>query len=78
LVLDGLDNKSYNAYVTVKTIIDGYTASVKARRPSMELVLIVAALLLLGFAATRWGVDSREDVYDPEWDRRKAWRGYSA
>lgn len=44
----------------------------------MELVLIVAALLLLGFAATRWGADSREDVYDPEWDRRKAWRGYSA
>jgi hypothetical protein len=44
----------------------------------MELLLIVTALLLLGFAATHWGVDSREDIYDPEWDRRKAWRGFSA
>ena len=44
----------------------------------MELLLIVAVLLLLGIAATHWGVDSREGVNDPEWDRRKAWRGFSA
>ncbi|HET7081603.1 MAG TPA: hypothetical protein VFM49_29595 [Chloroflexia bacterium] len=44
----------------------------------MELLLIVAALLLLGFASLRWGVDSREGVDDAEWARRKAWRGYSA
>jgi hypothetical protein len=44
----------------------------------MELLLIVAVLVLLSFAATRWGTDSREGVNDPEWDRRKAWRGYSA
>jgi hypothetical protein len=78
LVLDRLDRNGYNAYVTVKTIIDGYTVRVKARRPSMELLLIVAVLVLLSFAATRWGTDSREGVNDPEWDRRKAWRGYSA
>jgi hypothetical protein len=44
----------------------------------MELVLIVAALVLLGFASARWGVDSREDINHAEWDRRKAWRGFSA
>ena len=44
----------------------------------MELLLIVAALLLLDFAALRWGADSREAINDPEWDRRKAWRGFSA
>ena len=44
----------------------------------MELLLFGALLLLLNIAALCWGVDSREDMNDPEWDRRKAWRGFSA
>ena len=44
----------------------------------MELLLIVAALLLLDIAALRGGVDSREGVDDAVWSRRQAWRGYSA
>jgi hypothetical protein len=44
----------------------------------MELVIVFAALLLLNFASLCWGVDSREDIDDPEWDRRKSWRSFNA
>jgi hypothetical protein len=44
----------------------------------LELVLFFALLLMLNLASCYWGVDSREDIDDPEWDRRRAWRGFSA
>lgn len=41
----------------------------------MEFVLIVLGLVLLDFAAMRWGANSVESVDNGEWSRRKYWRG---
>jgi hypothetical protein len=41
----------------------------------MEVMIIVVALF--GAASLVWGKDSRYGVTDPEWDRRRAWRGFS-
>jgi hypothetical protein len=43
----------------------------------MEVLLVVLALVLLGFAASRWGADSVESVNHGEWARRKDWRGFA-
>ena len=42
------------------------------------VALVVALVTLIGFevAALRWGADSRETSEDPEWERRRAWRGF--
>ena len=37
------------------------------------IVIFIVAAILLDLAALRWGVDSREDVNDREWQRRQAW-----
>lgn len=36
----------------------------------MEFAIFVLALILLDLAAWRWGVDSRESLNSPEWERR--------
>ena len=43
----------------------------------MELVIATLALLLLALAAWRWGVDSTDGPDSPEWERRRAWRGFT-
>jgi hypothetical protein len=41
----------------------------------MEIVLVILlAFIVLDLAAWRWGVDSTEDFYSPEWIRRKNWQ----
>jgi hypothetical protein len=44
----------------------------------MEQMLIpvglLGGLLLLGYAAVRWGADSIDGVDSPEWNRRRSWR----
>ena len=35
---------------------------------------LLGGLLLLGYAAVRWGVDSTDNVDSPEWNRRRNWR----
>ena len=42
----------------------------------MLLIILLVVLLALDLAAMRWGVDSTDDINSPEWDRRRAWRGY--
>jgi len=34
------------------------------------LILFVALLVVLGLAALRWGIDSRDGIDSPEWQRR--------
>ena len=47
----------------------------------METLIIVTAVILvfalLGFAALRWGTDSRFDFSRREIDNRPAWRSFS-
>ena len=43
----------------------------------MELLLITILFLLFDAAALLWGVDSRDGVNSPEWERRHAWRGFN-
>jgi hypothetical protein len=40
------------------------------------IISLVAGLIGLGLAAWRWGADSRDGVDSPEWERRRAWRGF--
>ncbi len=44
----------------------------------MELMLLLAALVVVDLLAARRGADSVEDWNHPEWQRRKAWRGFGA
>jgi hypothetical protein len=37
------------------------------------LLVLLLSLIILDFAARRWGVNSTEDFNSPEWDRRKNW-----
>jgi hypothetical protein len=40
----------------------------------MESILfLVMIVILFDLAASRWGVDSREDVNGREWQRQAAW-----
>lgn len=43
----------------------------------MELLLVVLGLVLLDYAASRWGANSVESVDNNEWLRRKDWRGFA-
>jgi hypothetical protein len=43
----------------------------------MEVVMLLIALVVLGLAAARWGVDSTEGVRSPEWERQRQWRGFA-
>ena len=37
----------------------------------ITFIIILCLLSALDLAALRWGVDSREKFYSPEWSRRK-------
>ncbi len=40
----------------------------------MEMLLVILlALIVLGLAAKRWGVNSTEDFNSPEWSKRNDW-----
>jgi hypothetical protein len=43
----------------------------------MELLLVVLGLVLLDYAASRWGANSVEDFNHTEWTHRKDWRGFA-
>ena len=38
-----------------------------------SIFILLVGMILVGLAALRWGVDSREGINSPEWERRKAW-----
>ena len=42
----------------------------------MEVLVVLLGLVLLDWAAMRWGASSVENVDSPEWARRGAWRGF--
>ncbi len=42
----------------------------------MLVVLLLVAILALDLATVRWGVDSRDGIDSPEWERRRNWRGF--
>ena len=48
----------------------------------MEILIIVTAVILvfalLGFAALRWGTDSRFEISRREIDNRPAWRSFAS
>ena len=37
----------------------------------MELTIVLLVVILFDIVALRWGVDSREKIDSPEWERRK-------
>ncbi len=45
----------------------------------MIIIMVIGGILiglgLLALAALRWGVDSRDPMDSPEWERRQAWFG---
>ncbi len=43
----------------------------------MELLGILLGLILFDLAAWRWGVASTDGFGSPEWERRRAWRGFA-
>lgn len=42
----------------------------------MEVMFVLIGITLFAMAALLWGSDSRYGVTDPEWDRRRVWRGF--
>ena len=44
----------------------------------VSLLVLAAALIAFDVAALLWGVDSREGINDPEWERRQRWPGFGA
>lgn len=38
----------------------------------MEFAILALILIVLDLAALRWGVDSRDGLNSPEWQRRQA------
>ena len=44
----------------------------------LSVLTFLFGLLVLDFAAWRWGVDSTDGPASAEWERRRAWRGYGA
>jgi hypothetical protein len=39
---------------------------------------LLTGLLLLDLAIWHWGFDSTDGVASPEWERRRAWRGFGS
>ncbi len=39
----------------------------------LSFVFIGISIVLLDIVAMRWGFDSRDDLNNPEWERRKVW-----
>ncbi len=42
----------------------------------MDLIIILIILIALAQAALRWGVNSTDDINNPEWERRQCWNGF--
>ncbi len=42
----------------------------------MILILTLFAILALILAAPRWGASTIDSFDSPEWERRRAWRGF--
>jgi hypothetical protein len=40
------------------------------------LIIFFIALAIFERAAWRWGVDSRDGIDSPEWQRRQLWHGF--
>jgi hypothetical protein len=40
------------------------------------LIVLLSTPVLLAVSALLWGVDSREGLNSPEWERRRDWRGF--
>ena len=43
----------------------------------MEIIFVLVGIGLFEWAALVLGKDSRYGLKDPEWNRRRAWRGFS-
>ena len=39
----------------------------------MDLLVTFFVLIVLSIVALKWGVDSRDDLNAPEWERRLQW-----
>ena len=39
-------------------------------------IVLLITLVVLDLVALRWGFDSRDEVEDPEWERRRAWKAF--
>lgn len=39
----------------------------------MELLILLIAIIVLDIAALLWGIDSRDGILSPEWERRLQW-----
>lgn len=44
----------------------------------MEIIYVLVAIGLFEWAALARGKDSRYSLRDPEWNRRRAWRGFGS
>jgi hypothetical protein len=42
----------------------------------MDITLIIFMLIVLAIAANRWGINSIDGPYSPEWERRQRWYGF--
>ena len=42
----------------------------------MDFLVMLALIVVLDIAAFVWGVDSRDGINSPEWERRQQW-GYA-
>ncbi len=43
----------------------------------MEVIVILVGAALFEMASLLWGKDTRYGVTDPEWERRRTWRGFT-
>ncbi len=60
--------------------VSGGNVPVDIERNMLMIIIIVIGGILIGLgllalAALRWGVDSRDPMDSPEWERRQAWFG---
>ena len=42
----------------------------------MDIIVILIAQVALALAALRWGVQSTDGIFSPEWERRQRWYGF--
>lgn len=40
------------------------------------IIILILGLVALDVAALLWGVDSRDGLNSPEWERLRNWRGF--
>jgi hypothetical protein len=52
------------------------TPGISLEEGMMEIALITFMLIVLGIAANRWGINSIDGPYSPEWERRQRWFGF--